>query len=365
MNTIPEPAKDERLESYHYDLPEELIAKEPRMRGSSRLLVYDRKTQQHSDHMFSELPGLLPPGALLVANNSRVVPARLLGNKPSGGKMECLLLSPLPFLEQTKRLEGGFWTVEAQVLLKPAKGLQQGSSYEFSGLQLVVLEKGEFGQCRVECRWKGDLEQLFARHGLLPLPPYMRRQAENADSEAYQTVFSRLDKLGSVAAPTAGLHFTPQIKASLAEKGFGWVEGTLYVGYGTFSPVRAQDVREHVMHPEYVQLDAESVLRIKQAKEQGRPVIAIGTTSVRLLEGIATAHHGELVAYEGWINMFIRPGYQTKIVDGLLTNFHLPESTLLMLVSALAGREKILELYHEAVQKHYAFFSYGDAMLIR
>ena len=361
-----QPSIDDCLSAYTYDLPEHLIAREPRERGSSRLLLYDRVRDAHSEHLFAELPSLLPPGALLVANNSRVVPARLMGSKATGGKLEFLLLSPLPLVEAAKHTDGNMYTAPATALIKPAKGLRPGESYVFGGeLTVTVVEKGEFGQCDVQCRWQGSLADIFARHGALPLPPYMHRQAQSHDSESYQTVFSRADRLGSVAAPTAGLHFTRQMRQQLAAQGFGWAEATLYVGYGTFSPVRVEDVREHRMHPEYVELDAESVQQIVAAKQQGRPVIAVGTTSVRLLEGIAALHGGNVMPYKGWVNMFIRPGFKFQVVDGLITNFHLPQSTLLMLVSAMANRQRVLDLYRLAVHNQYAFFSYGDAMFIR
>ena len=230
---------------------------------------------------------------------------------------------------------------------------------------MEVLAKGEFGRHRVRLHWIRDIRALFEARGHLPLPPYIKREDTKEDRGTYQTVYARDDKAGSVAAPTAGLHFTPELRAQMASAGVGWAEVTLHVGYGTFSPVRCEDIRGHVMHEEFVEVPQATVDAIGKAKAEGRPVIAVGTTSARTLEGVAGAHGGELTAHQGWINCFIWPGYRFHVLDGLITNFHLPESTLLMLVSALTGRERMLETYAEAVKMEYRFFSYGDAMLIR
>ena len=357
------PRTDHSLEAYRYDLPDALIAATPGERGASRLMLLDRETG-HSHHRFTDLPDLLPPGALLVANNSRVLPARLMGRRPTGGKMECLLLSPLPLLEPQP--SGSRLTVEAEGLIKPVKPAQLGVRYEFSGdLGVTVLEKGEFGRCRLCLDWEGDLQTLLERHGHLPLPPYMRREAEERDLTRYQTVYARDDKCGSVAAPTAGLHFTPDMREHLLVRGFDWAEVTLHVGYGTFSPVRESDIRRHTMHGEYVEVPETTAEALAAARREGRPIVAVGTTAARTLEGVAGLYGGTVRPHAGWINIFITPGYTFQAVSGLVTNFHLPESTLLMLVSALAGRERVLEAYKAAVREQYAFFSYGDAMLIR
>jgi S-adenosylmethionine:tRNA ribosyltransferase-isomerase len=352
--------------AYDYHLPPELIAAKPRERGCSRLLALNRATGAYSEHNFADLPRLLPPGALLVVNSAQVVPARVHGARGSGGKMEFLLLTPLPLLEISEKSATAERSAVVEGLLKPARYARLGVSYAFAdgNLELVVLEKGEFGRCVAHCRWNGDLAAIFDRYGEPPLPPYMRRRAEPRDKAAYQTIYSRADKSGAVAAPTAGLHFTPQMRDQLSAAGFGWAETTLYVGYGTFSPVRVKNINEHVMHSEYAEIGADAVLAINGAKQAGRPVVAIGTTVARLLEGVTTLHEGKLCPHAGWINIFMRPGYRFSVVDGLITNFHLPRSTLLMLVSAFAGREMLLDSYAFAVRRRYAFFSYGDAMLI-
>ncbi len=364
---------EETLACYRYDLPESLIAQFPVERGNERLLVLDRHTGARQHLQFSNLPELLPEGALLVANNSKVLPVRIPGTRPSGGKSECLLLSPVPLLEQNATLERDGFSVEADVLLKPGRAAHLGDTLHFpsvnaaDALQLLVLAKGEFGRHTVRLFWHGkrhDLTAFLERNGKIPLPPYIRRESGDDDAESYQTIYARGDKAGSAAAPTAGLHFTGDMRNTLASRGFLWAEVTLHVGYGTFSPVRCNNVRDHVMHSEYIECPEETAALIRAAKAEGRPVIAIGTTACRTLEGIA-ALCGEVKPFAGWTNIFIRPGYAFQAIDGLVTNFHLPESTLLMLVCALAGRDETLAAYNDAVTRQYRFFSYGDAMLIR
>lgn len=355
---------EDTLDAYRYELPEDRIARMPGERGASRLMVLDRAHHTCSHHLFSALPDLLPKGALLVANNSRVLPARLVGQRATGGRMECLLLTPLPLIQPVP--QGAGYSAVVEGLLKPAKPAAPGFTCTFGdALRVTVLEKGAFGRCTLRMEWAGDLRAHIERHGLLPLPPYMRREAEATDQERYQTVFAREDKTGSVAAPTAGLHFTPAMRADLRERGFDWAEVTLHVGYGTFSPVREHDIRNHTMHAEYVEVSDATAQAVRAARQSGRPVVAVGTTAARTLEGVAALHQGEVCPYAGWVNIFIRPGFVFHAVSGLITNFHLPESTLLMLVSALAGRQTVLDAYAEAVRATYAFYSYGDAMLIR
>lgn len=375
--------EDLLLSSYVYDLPEERIAQHPAVvRGQSRLMVVNRAEACREHSSFADICEHLPKGALLVVNNSKVLPARLLGHRASGGKVEFLMLTPLPLVAMQEASQGtvldvitlaedaseglGPWHMaEVEGLLKASKALRQGEVLDFGPqLKVEVIHKGDFGRSRVNLFWQGDLGERFANQGHLPLPPYIRREDAVADHERYQTVFAREDKLGSVAAPTAGLHFTPEIRQRLADHGVEWAEVTLYVGYGTFSPVRCDHILDHEMHAEYVTITAETVEAIARAKAEGRPVVAVGTTSSRVLEGVAT-QHGELVPYTGWINIFMYPGYDFKVVDQLITNFHLPESSLLMLVSAFAGRKKMLEAYEEAVAMEYRFFSYGDAMLLK
>lgn len=401
---------DTSLESYCFDLPEELIAQVPaEPRDSSRLLVVDKGVGVRCEAAFSDLADFLPEGALLVANNSKVLPARLLTRKPTGGTLEFLLLTPLPLLQA--RESGGWMEAEAQGLLRASKKPKPGETFAFApDLGVTVVERGEFGLSRVVLSWQGDLGAIFERIGHIPLPPYIRRPAQQAapagaqesdpvsgaagpDSSAasgahqagrshpegpseipadssvddrvrYQTLHARDDRQGSVAAPTAGLHFTPQVREALAARGFGWAEVSLYVGYGTFSPVRAADIRDHRMHAEFVEVPEATARAVITAKAQGRPVFAVGTTSARALEG-SVREAGKIAPFAGWTDIFIRPGYPFAVVDGMLTNFHLPGSSLVIMVAALAGKSTILDAYTHAVRERFRFFSYGDAMLIR
>ena len=361
MTAIPE---EFNLQSYDFDLPESLIAQDPSARrGASRLLVLDRGSGELRDCMFADIAALLPRDALLVVNNTRVLPARLIGRKESGGRAEFLLLTPLSLIE-AKTGPDGASTAEAEGLLKASKGPRPGERLLFDGLELLVLEKGEFGRSKVRLTWRGELAEHFLRQGHIPLPPYIRREDTSEDRDRYQTVYSREDKLGSVAAPTAGLHFTPGIMDALAERGVRAAEVTLYVGYGTFSPVRCEDIREHAMHAEYAEVTAETARAVARARAEGRPVVAVGTTTTRTLESMA-ATLGEIGPFRGWTDIFIRPGHSFRVVDQLITNFHLPRSSLIIMVSTLAGRRRILDAYTHAVRQGYRFFSYGDAMLIR
>lgn len=361
---------DFRLSSYHYELPEAQIAQEPTAeRGASRLLVVNRTGDLGLEHRhFSELCEVLPEGALLVANNSRVLPARLHGLRSTGGKVEFLLLTPLPVVLATARpADGKPDTLVSRVkgLMRCGGHLREGEEIGFgAGLTVRVGHAEAFGRREVDLLWTGDLADIFRQVGSVPLPPYIRRAPEASDSERYQTVYAREEKSGSVAAPTAGLHFTPALRERLAARGFGWREVTLYVGYGTFSPVREADIREHVMHEELIEVPEETAAAVNAARAEGRPVIAVGTTSVRTLEGCYAAC-GRLQAYSGTTNLFLYPGKPFHVVDGLITNFHIPGSSLIMLVSAFAGRRRILEAYGTAVAAGYRFFSYGDAMFIR
>lgn len=368
---------DYLLASYDYELPEALIAQHPpEQRGLSRLLVLDRASGGLVHSRFADLCDHLPEGALLVVNNSKVLPARLLGFRPTGGKVEFLMLTPLPLvtplaMKNASGIAGEAhptaspWQVaEVEGLLRASKPLRPGDVLTFGeDIRVEVVRRGEFGRSSVLLHWRGELAALFARDGHLPLPPYIRRSDEADDRDRYQTVFAREDRLGSVAAPTAGLHFTPDLRERLAARGNQWAEVTLYVGYGTFSPVRCPDIRDHAMHREYVEITRETVEAIRRAKAEGRPIVAVGTTSARVLEGVA-AKCGQLEAHEGWTDIFMYPGFSFKVVDQLITNFHLPESSLLMLVSAFAGRDRVFAAYAEAIKRGYRFFSYGDAMLL-
>ena len=352
------------LQSYDFDLPEAQIAQDPTdRRGESRLLVLDRDSGAVRDAMFADLPDLLPPGALLVVNNTRVLPARLIGRKASGGRVEFLLLTPLALIAHREGPDG-LRVAAAEGLLKASKGPRQGDMLHFPGIEMLVVEKRDFGRAMVELRWRGDLAGHFLSQGHIPLPPYIHREDKTEDRTRYQTVYSREDKLGSVAAPTAGLHFTPEIMDRLGQRGIGLAEVTLYVGYGTFSPVRVEDIREHVMHAEYAEVPEETARAIAGAKAEGRPVVAVGTTTSRTLESMATVLGG-IGPFKGWTDIFIRPGYDFKVVDQLITNFHLPRSSLIIMVCTLAGRQQIIDAYNHAVRQGFRFFSYGDAMLIR
>ncbi len=368
--------KDFWLSSYRFDLPEAQIAQyPPEERGQSRLMVLPRhggsqggETILDVKHaQFADLRSFLPKDCLFVVNNSRVLQARLLGTRPSGGKVEFLLLSPLPLVveaAQPVKLQDGWLEAEARGLVRAGGRVNDGDTFLFgAGIKVTVLESGPFGQRRVMLAWQGDLAEAFAATGHIPLPPYIKRRDDDEDQSRYQTIFAKSEKTGSVAAPTAGLHFTQALKDDLAEHGCEWAEVTLYVGYGTFSPVRQENIRSHRMHREYIEIPEDTATAIAKAKAQGRPVIAVGTTSVRALEGVAELC-GKVQPFTGWTDIFLYPGRSFKVVDGIITNFHLPESSLLMMISAFAGRQRILDAYAQAVQQGYRFFSYGDAMLL-
>lgn len=359
--------REHRLDAYSFDLPEELIAQAPAAeRTQSRLMILDRCAESDAAPAcdeFARLGEWLPKDALLVANHSKVLPARVQGVTERGRRVEFLLLTPPPML--TVERHGALQTAPAEGLIKGTKRCKTGERIAFGqgfGCRLDAI--GEFGKVQVTLEWEGELVERFVQHGAMPLPPYIHRPATEEDAARYQTVYASDQAVGSVAAPTAGLHFTPELRASLLADGREWVELALYVGYGTFSPVRCEDIREHQMHPEYVTISEQAALRVKKAKAQGRPVVAVGTTSLRALEGVAGLK-GAVQPFAGWLNPFVYPGFKFRVVDQLITNFHLPCSTLLMLVSALAGRERVLEAYREAVRRRFRFFSYGDAMFIR
>ncbi len=334
---------------FHYDLPVELIAQEPLPeRSASRLLVADAPNSALSDRTFNDLPQLLRPGDLLVFNDTRVLPARLFGRKQSGGAVEIML----------ERITG---THAAIAQLGVSKKPRDGSIFHLDdGTPVRVLgREGPFFDLRFEC--VEPLEKLLLRIGHMPLPPYIARPDEARDGERYQTVYAR--RPGAVAAPTAGLHFDEVLLDALRARGiqFGYI--TLHVGAGTFQPVRSENIEDHEMHREWLNVGAELVEKIHRTRAHGGRVIAVGTTVVRALEA-ARADHGEVEPFAGETRIFIFPGHRILSVDGLITNFHLPESTLLMLVSAFAGREFMLSAYRHAVERRYRFYSYGDAMLV-
>lgn len=357
---------DYRLDSYGYHLPQERIAQAPAdRRDGSRLLVLDKVGGGLESGGFHQLVDHLPPGALLVANNSRVIPARVFGSKDTGGRVEFLLLTPLPLISPAAGDQPGWHTARVEGLLRASKAPKPGSGITFSDdFRLKALEGGTFGRWQVELTWRGDLRERLEAIGHLPLPPYIQRPDTAADRERYQTTYNDAAKAGSVAAPTAGLHFTPGLRAELAARGFGWAEVTLYVGYGTFSPVRCADIREHRMHSEYIEVPHATAQAVKEAKAQGRPVVAVGTTSARSLEGMVR-ESGRIGEFRGETDIFITPGYDFQVVDAMITNFHLPESSLIIMIAALAGRRRVLDAYGHALAHGFRFFSYGDAMLIK
>ena len=338
-----------KTSDFHYELPAELIAQAPLPeRSASRLLVVPPGQAALQDRHVRDLPSLLQAGDLLVFNDTRVIPARLFGNKATGGRVEILI----------ERLLGGD---EARAQLGVSKPPQIGSRIALdAGGEAEVLARGEDGFWQLRFHVAESLEQWLQHAGRLPLPPYIQREPGADDAERYQTVFAR--KIGAVAAPTAGLHFDDALLDALRERGVQFGHVTLHVGAGTFQPVRVDDVRQHRMHSEWINVGAELVQQVRRTREAGGRVIAVGTTVVRALESALA--DGELQPYAGDTTIFIFPGYRLRSIDALLTNFHLPESTLLMLVSAFAGKERVFQAYDHAVRERYRFFSYGDAMLL-
>jgi S-adenosylmethionine:tRNA ribosyltransferase-isomerase len=350
---------------FDFDLPEELIAQEPAARGESRLLVLTRDTGDMTHTSFSHIGDFLSPGDLLVVNNTRVFPARLLGHRvPSGGSVECLLLRELPGAAEPGGAQSSLWSA----LVHPGQKLKPGALVQFERDGVVlhgeVLERHFHGRRTVRL-WTEDgrhLTEAIDAIGHIPLPPYIHRGDRPEDRERYQTIYARAR--GSVAAPTAGLHFSDAVLADLARRGIERTEITLHVGYGTFKPVRAERVEDHAVDAETFSVPADAAAAITRALGARRRVIAVGTTTVRTLESLNRDAYGVLHPASGETALFIYPGREFRIVSGMVTNFHLPRSSLLMLVSALAGRDRVLHAYREAVARGYRFYSYGDAMLI-
>ena len=336
---------------YFFDLPQELIAQDPmEKRDECKLLVLDKETGEVEHHIFSEIINYLEPGDCLVLNNTKVIPARLLGEKEgTGAAVEILLL---------KRREADVW----ETLVKPGKKLRPGARVAFGGgiLKAEIMDIVEEGNRLVKFYYDGIWEEVLDRLGEMPLPPYITHKLQ--DKNMYQTVYAKYE--GSAAAPTAGLHFTNELLEKIKEKGVDLAYVTLHVGLGTFRPVKVTNVKEHHMHTEWYQVTQEAADKINKAKETGHQVICVGTTSCRTIESAAD-ENGRLTECSGDTSIFIYPGYKFKVLDRLITNFHLPESTLVMLVSALAGREHVLSAYDEAIKERYRFFSFGDAMFIR
>lgn len=339
-----------KTSDFFYELPEELIAQDPlEDRTASRLLVLDRKTDKLEHKIFSDVIDYLNPGDCLVINNTRVIPARLIGEKEgTGGKVEILLL---------KRRENDIW----ESLVKPGKKLRPGARVTFGDgrLKAEILEIAEEGNRLVKFYYEGIFEEILDSLGEMPLPPYITHKLE--DKEMYQTVYAKFD--GSAAAPTAGLHFTNELLEKIRHKGVRIASITLHVGLGTFRPVKVEDVNNHHMHSEWYEVNKEAADIINETKKNGGRVICVGTTSCRTIESVAD-ENGLMSAKTGETDIFIYPGYKFKVMDGLITNFHLPESTLVMLVSAFAGKERVLSAYETAVKERYRFFSFGDAMIL-
>ena len=340
-----------KLTDYDYDLPEALIAQQPcPQRDGSRLMVLDRGARKIHHTLFSQIGEFLPPRSLLVLNNTKVIPARLIGRKlPTGGKIELLL---------TRQKGANTW----EALVKPGRRVTHGTRLVFGEGVLTgkILAKSSLGLYTVRFKYDGDFEEILAQVGRVPLPPYIKREPNRTDKEEYQCVYAK--EAGAIAAPTAGLHFTLDLMDKLQRGGIHQVPLTLHVGLGTFQPVKAEDIEMHKMHSEYFELSQSSANQINEAKGEGRKIVAVGTTSVRALETVAS--DCSVNPYQGYTDIFIYPGYRFKVVDALVTNFHLPKSTLLMLISAFAGHEFIFEAYQEAIAQKYRFYSYGDAMLI-
>lgn len=340
-----------KLEEFDYNLPEELIAQVPiQQRDESRLMVVDREKRTIEDKVFRDIIDYLEPGDCLVRNNTKVIPARLYGKKDTGANVEFVLL---------KQLDGDIW----ESIVRPGNKLKPGSKVIFGDglLKAEILDVLEDGTRKVKFEYDGIFNEILDQIGLMPLPPYIHESLK--ENDRYQTVYAKYE--GSAAAPTAGLHFTPELLKKIEEKGIKIANVTLHVGIGTFRPVKEENIEEHKMHTEHFYIKQEDVDKINETKKNGKKVIAVGTTSCRVLETVADENTGLVKQIESDTGIYIYPGYKFKCVDGLITNFHLPKSTLLMLVSALADREFIIEAYNKAVEEKYRFFSFGDAMFIK
>ena len=340
-----------KVSDFNYELPEKLIAQHPYdKRDEARLMVLDREKQTIEHKVFKDIIDYLNPGDCLVINNTKVIPARLLGVKDTGAKVEFLLL---------KRIEGDSW----EAMVRPGNKLRPGTKVSFGNgiLKAEVLDVLDGGNRKVVFEYKGIFNEVLDKVGIMPLPPYIT-EATKEDQKKYQTVYAKYD--GSAAAPTAGLHFTEELLKKIEEKGIQIANVTLHVGIGTFRPVKVENVEDHEMHSEHFYIKKEDAEKINNTRKNGKKVIAVGTTSCRVLESVSD-EDGMMREYEGDTNIFIYPGYKFKCVDYLITNFHLPESTLIMLVSSLAGKDFIMKAYAEAVNEEYKFFSFGDAMLIK
>jgi len=348
-----------KLSDFDYYLPKNLIAQQPvTPRDSSRLFVLNRQTGEMKHEKFYDIHKYLKSGDVLVLNNSKVIPARLVGQKKTGGKIEIFLL---------REIKPGIWEALLDRKVVIGDPVSFGDNFKAEVIKLPTAKQ----RWLVKFDYQGqEFDNLLNKYGSVPIPPYIKSEESESDKikKQYQTIYVSDDKKGSVAAPTAGFHFMDELITRLEKKGVQFEYVTLHVGLGTFEPVRCENIEEHQMHAEYVEVDAKTLGRLKKAKKSGRRLVTVGTTSTRVLESIFSDDEGDIVepkgAYHGWVNIFIYPGYQFKAVSAMITNFHLPKSTLLMLVSALAGKDLIKKAYQEAVSKEYRFYSFGDAMLI-
>ena len=339
-----------KVSEFNYELPERLIAQIPiEKRDESKLMILNREKQEIEHKTFKDIIDYLEPGDCLVRNNTKVLPARLYGKKETGANVEFLLLN---------RIEGDIW----ESIVRPGNKLHIGTKVILGDglLEAEILDTMPGGTRKIQFKYQGIFNEILDQIGLMPLPPYIHEELK--ENDRYQTVYAQHE--GSAAAPTAGLHFTPELLKKLEEKGVKIANVTLHVGIGTFRPVKVENIEEHDMHSEHYYIKQEDADKINEAKRNGKRVIAVGTTSCRVLESIASVENGQVKETEGDTKIFIYPGYKFKCIDGLITNFHLPESTLLMLVSALAGKDYIMQAYNHAVKQKYHFFSFGDAMLI-
>ena len=340
-----------KVSEFNYELPEKLIAQIPiEKRDESRLMILDRKKQTIEHEVFKDIIKYLQPGDCLVRNNTKVIPARLYGKKETGANVEFLLLN---------RIEGDIW----ESIVRPGNKLHIGTKVIFGDglLEAEILDTMPGGTRKVRFKYQGIFNEILDKIGLMPLPPYIHEGLK--ENDRYQTVYAKYE--GSAAAPTAGLHFTDKLLKEIEQKGIKIANVTLHVGIGTFRPVKVENIEEHIMHSEHFYIKQEDADKINETKKNGKRVIAVGTTSCRVLETISSEKNGMVKEAEGDTQIFIYPGYKFKCIDGLITNFHLPESTLLMLVSAFAGKEYVMKAYKEAVEKEYKFFSFGDAMYIQ